>query len=158
MRDTIQIRSLHENDIGFLREALYYAIFVPVGASAPPKTIIQRPELARYIENFGQQTGDYGFIAVDDSLAVGAVWVRFINGYGFVDKMIPELSIAVIPSYRAKGIGSRLLKALYTQLAGKVKQVSLSVNVGNPAYRLYERHGFEVVATDGDSVTMIRDL
>jgi ribosomal protein S18 acetylase RimI-like enzyme len=34
----------------------------------------------------------------------------------------------------------------------------LSVNSQNPALRLYERAGFQVVARDGDRLTMVKSL
>lgn len=158
MLDTIQIRPIHAEDVAFLSDALYYAIFVPPETASPPKTIVQHPDLARYIEGFGTHDGDVGFLAVDGKTPVGAVWARFMRGYGFVDEKTPELSIALAPAYRAKGIGTRMLNALFAQLNEQAQQVSLSVDLANPAYRLYEHLGFEVVATDGGSVTMVRSL
>ncbi|QPC84536.1 GNAT family N-acetyltransferase [Phototrophicus methaneseepsis] len=158
MDDKIQIRPLHAEDRAFLNEALYYAIFVPPEATSPPKTIVQQPDLVRYIEGFGTWDGDLGILAVSDMIPVGAAWARFVRGYGFVDENIPELSISIIPGYRGGGIGTTMLQALFAQLKGKAQQVSLSVNLANPAYYLYKRLGFEVVATDGNSVIMLRNL
>jgi GNAT superfamily N-acetyltransferase len=71
-------------------------------------------------------------------------------GYGFVDESTPELSIAVLPAYRGKGIGSRLLERL---LQG-VDAASLSCDPANPAWRLYVRLGFE---PRPDGRTMLRN-
>ncbi len=80
-------------------------------------------------------------------------------GYGFVDEETPELSIAVVPSRRGKGIGDELLDALLEQArADGFTQVSLSVEPDNPALRLYERHGFEKVGESGGSATMLATL
>lgn len=158
MLDDVQLRPLRAGDAAFLVDALYHAIYVPPGTPSPLKTIVHQPELAVYIDGFGTQRGDEGILAVHETSPVGAAWARFIRGYGFVDETIPELSIALLPGYRGKGSGTRLLEALLDRLKGKAEGVSLSVNRSNPAYRLYERHGFRVVRVDGDSVVMLRDL
>ena len=158
MLDDVQLRPLRADDAAFLIDALYHAIYVPPGTPSPPKTLVQQPELAVYIDSFGTQRGDEGVLAVHATTPVGAAWSRLMQGYGFVDETIPELSIALLPDYRGKGIGTRLLEALLALLKGKAEGVSLSVNRSNPAYRLYKRHGFRVVKVDGDSVVMLCDL
>jgi ribosomal protein S18 acetylase RimI-like enzyme len=158
MHDDIQIRPLHACDAAFLSEALYHAIFVPPDAVAPPKSIIHNPDLARYIEGFGTQPGDEGTLALHGATPVGAAWSRFMRGYGFVDDATPELSISVMPGYRGRGIGTRMLIALFAQLNGQAEQISLSVNRANPAYRLYKRLGFEVITADDDHVVMLREV
>ena len=158
MLEEVQLRPLHAGDAAFLVDALYHAIYVPLGTSAPPKTIVQNPDLAIYIEGFGTQRGDAGIVAVHNMIPVGAAWSRFIRGYGYVDEETPELSISMLPAYRGMGIGTRLLEALLARLKGNVERVSLSVTLSNPAYCLYERHGFKVIAVNGDSAIMLRDL
>lgn len=158
MLDHVRLRPLRADDATFLIDALYHAIYVPLGVPSPPKTIVQNPDLAVYIEDFGTHLGDEGILAVHDTTPIGATWSRFIRGYGFVDEKIPELSISMLPDYRGMGIGTRLLEALLVRLKGNVEGVSLSVKLSNPAYCLYERHGFKVITVDGDSVVMLRDL
>jgi ribosomal protein S18 acetylase RimI-like enzyme len=158
MLDEVQLRPLHTDDAVFLGDMLYHAIYVPPGTPAPPKTIIQSPDLAIYVKGFGTHQGDEGIVAEHDLMSVGAAWSRFIRGYGFVDDKTPELSISVLPDYRGMGIGTRLLEALLTRLKENVERVSLSVNLSNPAHRLYERHGFKVVTVDGDSAIMLREF
>jgi ribosomal protein S18 acetylase RimI-like enzyme len=154
----ITLRPLSESDAVFLREALYLAIFVPPDAPPPPLEIVNLPELAAYITDFGAQAGDVGVLALDGDLAVGAAWARLLYGYGFVDDATPELSIAVLPAYRGQGIGVRMMEALFAALRPSAARVSLSVQAANPALRLYERLGFVVVAQDGESVVMVREL
>jgi ribosomal protein S18 acetylase RimI-like enzyme len=78
------------------------------------------------------------------------------RGYGYVDDDTPELSMAVLPDYRGLGIGRRLLAELLDEAAHRYRAVSLSVATDNPARRLYERHGFVVLAFEGETATMIR--
>jgi ribosomal protein S18 acetylase RimI-like enzyme len=116
----------------------------------------------RYVMNFGRP-GDAAVIAYDDTGNVGAAWYRLFKekepGYGFVDELTPELSIAVVPSRRGKGHGDELLEGLLAQARKEgFRQVSLSVEPDNPALRLYERHGFRKVGESGGSWTMVAQL
>jgi ribosomal protein S18 acetylase RimI-like enzyme len=153
---TIHIRALTVDDAPFLREALYHAIYVPPDAEPPPWTIIDLPELAAYIDGFGTRAGDTGVLALDGERPVGAAWARFMRGYGFVDDATPELSIALLPEYRGSGIGTRLMQSLFAALTPIAPRVSLSVQVKNPAFRLYQRLGFLIAAEDGDTAIMVR--
>ena len=71
---------------------------------------------------------------------------RTSPGYGFVDEETPELTIAIVPSRRGRGLGEQLLSALLDRArADGYGEVSLSVEPDNPAIRLYEHHGFAKV-------------
>lgn len=101
--------------------------------------------------------GDFGFVAEAGSAAVGVVWLQFHPrtdaGYGFVDETTPELSVWVRSPERGRGIGRALLcEALREAGARRLASVSLSVEVENPAKRLYAGEGFADVPgreTDG---------
>jgi len=70
----------------------------------------------------------------------------------YVDRRPGDLrivDIALLPAYRARGIGGRLIAGLQRQAAGEGRIVSIHVEVHNPAARLYERLGFEVAADVG---------
>jgi L-amino acid N-acyltransferase YncA len=79
-------------------------------------------------------------------------------GYGYVDDDTPELSIAVLPQHRGRGIGTQLLTDLLREAQTRYKAVSLSVSADNPAPEMYERAGFEVVTKEAASLTMIKEL
>ena len=70
--------------------------------------------VSRYVVNFGRR-GDAAMIAIEDHKRIGAAWYRLFTrdepGFAFVDEVTPEVSIAVVPSVRGRGIGSRLLEA-----------------------------------------------
>ncbi|MCT7991918.1 GNAT family N-acetyltransferase [Laspinema olomoucense] len=154
------IRPLISKDQPFLWEMLYQALYVPGGQSVPPREVVQLPELARYVRGW-KRVGDCGFLASDAATgqSVGAVWLRLLvgenRGYGYVDDDTPELSIAVVPGYRGQGLGTQLLIHLLASASGQ-SSISLSVSVDNPALRLYERFGFEVVSKSEGSLTMKR--
>ncbi len=65
------IRKIRKSEYPVLDDFLYEAIFIPEGIKPPPKEIIQQPELKLYTENFGEQTGDFCFVAeVENRLLV----------------------------------------------------------------------------------------
>lgn len=109
--------------------------------------------LRRYVESW-PRAGDAGVVALDESSRpFGAAWFRFFPpsepGYGFVDSATPEVSIAVDPGARGRGVGEALLRELLrTARTRGVDAVSLSVEPSNPARRLYERLGFERVGPE----------
>ncbi|MBS4207342.1 GNAT family N-acetyltransferase [Bacillus sp. FJAT-50079] len=79
--------------------------------------------------------------------------------YGYINKNIPVLSMAILPEYRGQGLGTVLLN----EMIDKAKQsdyisLSLSVDPKNPALRLYERDGFVKVGVNGTSWDMVKKL
>jgi len=156
----IVIRPYRHSDIPFLKEMFYQSLFVPKDQPPFDKSVLDKPGLKKYLENWGRPT-DYGFVAIDQEQCIGAIWSRFFTsadpGYGFVKSEYPELGIALISKYRNKGIGSQLIQDLLDHLKqNKVDGVSLSVDARNPAFRLYKRLGFTETKKDGDSMTMVK--
>ncbi len=158
----VEIRPLTARDQTLLWEMLYQSLHVPEGRAPFERSVLNRPEIARYVRDWGRE-GDCGFVAVGEGgRAVGAVWLRLLKGaergFGYVDEETPELGMAVLPEYRGRGVGTSLLSRLIEAAAGVYESVSLSVADGNPAIRLYRRAGFETVGRDGHSSTMKRRL
>jgi GNAT superfamily N-acetyltransferase len=156
----VTFRPAEPCDEPVLRDMLYLAVFVPPGNLPPDYSVVEQPELARYVNGWGR-LGDDGIIAVAaNDQPIGAAWLRRWSeqdrGYGFVDALTPELSMAVRPEARGGGIGTELLRRLLRRADQSHDRVSLSVSVQNPAVRLYERLGFVAVAVDGSSMTMSR--
>jgi GNAT superfamily N-acetyltransferase len=150
------IRRAGPQDVRFLRDMLHHAFYWREGREPddePPY---------RYVLNWGRP-GDAGVIALDEGFPVGAAWYRQFTaddaGYGFVDERTPELAIAVVPSRRGRGIGAELLEALVARAREHGHgALTLAVDAGNPAIRLYERFGFREVRADGPTVVMRADL
>lgn len=152
------IREIKPEEYPFLKDMLYQAIFVPDENIVLPREIIEQAVLKQYIRNFGQDD-DFCLVAEQHEKLLGAIWIRLINGYGFVDSETPELSMAVQKEYRGKGIGKQLLETMIDHLkGGKFKKISLSVDKKNFAYRLYKKNGFIDYAASDKSITMIREL
>jgi ribosomal protein S18 acetylase RimI-like enzyme len=146
----VVVRRAGPQDARFLREMLRHALY---WRERLPGSLA-----SRYVRGWGR-AGDTALIALEGGFAVGAAWYRVFEpdepGYGFVDAATPELAIAVVPSKRGHGIGEQLLAALLERAreAGHTA-LSLSVEPGNPARKLYERHGFEVVEEGAEAWTM----
>ena len=161
--ERLGLRPLGASDHEVLRAMLYEAAFWRPGGQRPPlEQALASPDLAHYVDGWGRD-GDRGLVAAVDGESVAAAWLRRFAasdpGYGFVDEATPELSIGVASAWRGRGIGGALLAGLLDRArAGGTCRVSLSVEVDNPARRLYERAGFEVVEHVEGSVTMVVDL
>lgn len=156
------IRDILPSETGILKTMLYNAIYVPHGREKLPYGIIEEPEIAVYIENFGRE-GDICLVADTGGVIAGATWTRLFTaeakGYGFISPEIPELSMSVLEQYRRQGIGTMLLAGMLKKLASKgFRQVSLSVDLANYAYRMYRKQGCEDYARHDESMTMLRQL
>lgn len=156
------IRPLSPEDEPFLWEMLYQALYVPEGGEPFPRDTVYQPQTRRYVQNWGL-ADDIGVIAIEDRhKPIGAAWVRLLTGenkgYGYVDDLTPELTIAVLPEYRHCGIGTRLLLQLFAIVESHYAVISLSVAAENPAVRLYQRFSFQVVGSCGGSMKMVKKL
>jgi GNAT superfamily N-acetyltransferase len=155
----VKIRQIKKTEYDMLAEFLYHAIFVPPGKEPLPRDVINKPEIAVYINNFGDDKSDCGVVAELDGKIVGAAWTRIIPAYGHIDGETPELAMSVLPEHRNKGIGTKMLKKLFEALAERgYKQASLSVQKENPALRLYERMGYKTVRENDEDFIMVKDL
>jgi ribosomal protein S18 acetylase RimI-like enzyme len=76
-----------------------------------------------------------------------------------VDAETPEISIAVVPASRGRGIGTALLATLVARARHEgFHALSLRVSPENPVVRLYERAGFVRVESRDRHWTMRLDL
>jgi [ribosomal protein S18]-alanine N-acetyltransferase len=162
MKDLV-IRELEPTHSHYLPHAVHLSIHVPDSEGGahdvPDRAILQSPPFLRTFENWGRP-GDLGTVALlsgrdsDDigggNRIIGAAWLRLYTPeaptYGFVSPDVPTLVIAVEPNFRGNGIGTELL----TQLIADTRHtgftaISLSVDPGNPAVRLYQRLGFREI-------------
>ncbi|MDR3294968.1 MAG: GNAT family N-acetyltransferase [Clostridiales Family XIII bacterium] len=152
-------RPISPAEYPLLADFLYHAIFIPPGTEPAPREVIEKPEIAVYIDGFGSQKGDTGVLSVQENKIVGAAWTRIIPAFGRIDDETPELAISVLPEYRGQGTGTELLKALFEKLSEQgYRQTSLSVQKENPALRLYQRMGYKTVRENDEDYIMVRSL
>ena len=150
------IREILEKEYSLLENFLYEAIFVPKGVPAPPRTIIEQPELQIYVTDFGKKKDDIGLVAEVGTKVVGAVWVRIMNDYGHIDDVTPSFAISLYKEYRGWGIGTALMQEMLCILKRRgYQQVSLAVQKENYAVKLYKKVGFEIVDENEEEYIMV---
>ena len=153
------IREMRNEEYCLLDNFLYEAIYIPDGIEAPPKSIIDCPELQEYIIDFGKRKHDKALVAEIQENVVGAIWVRIMNDYGHIDDDTPSLAMSIIKNYRGLGIGTSLLKQLLSveRIAGYSK-ISLSVQKSNYAVKMYKKAGFTVIDENSEEYIMLKRL
>ena len=153
---TYTIRKMTESEYGVLEDFLYEAIFIPDGVPAPPREIVNQPELQVYVSEFGKKDGDIALAAEVDGKIIGSVWVRIMNDYGHIDDETPSFAISLYKEYRNNGIGTALMKAMLNELkqAG-YKQASLAVQKENYAVKMYKNVGFITVDENDEEYIMV---
>lgn len=137
----------------------------PLWVSVHHRHAESMPELAPYVDDertWAERGALYAeLLAKPDTILLLARSATGLVGYGLAHVMaaagtwtadtwqtgerLGEIeSLAVLPSYRGQGIGSRLLDALEAELAAMgVRDLVIGVLPGNTAaIRLYQRRGF----------------
>lgn len=171
----VYLRTALPDDAELLSDMLVEAINWPPDRALTNQQILDDARNAHYVEGWKRMT-DFGVVAVggpapgespaadsEPASPIGAAWLRYLPaddpGYGFVDADIPELTMALYQPWRGQGIARAVLRRLLGDAAQRgIMRISLSVEPGNRARRLYESEGFVVVGTDaGGSFTMLRE-
>lgn len=152
----IEIRKWRDGEQAFLEDFLYEAIFIPEGVEAPPRNIIELPELQVYITDFGKSPDDICFLAEVDGKVAGAVWVRVMEDYGHLEEGVPSFAISLYKDYRNRGIGTALMERMIQELAKRgYEKASLAVQKTNYAVRMYQKVGFEIVGENEEEYLMM---
>jgi RimJ/RimL family protein N-acetyltransferase len=153
------IRPIIKAEVSLLTDFLYEAIFQRENEPRLSRTVLQEPAIWIYIDNFGTKKDDHCLVAEIDGKIVGAIWVRCMKAYGFIDDDTPEIAMSVYAEYRGKGIGTKLLKEMLKFLNEKgYKQVSLSVEKDNYAAKMYNNFGFSVIKEKENDYLMLHRL
>ena len=110
--------------------------------------VASTPELAHYFTDWPADR-EFGIVAetTAETSPIGVAWARFFDahepGYGFVNERTPEMSVWVASENRGNGLGTALIVQVLEQTRVRgYSAISLSVEDGNPARRLYEYFGF----------------
>ena len=153
------IRLLRKNETELLKDFLYEAIFIPKGAEAPARDIIEKPELRVYTDDFGTRKGDNCLVADFGGNVVGAVWTRIMDDYGHVDDETPSFAISLYKEYRGQGIGSQMMVRMLELLKWQgYERASLAVQKANYAVKMYEDVGFKTVDENAEDNIMVCEL
>ena len=150
------IRRLRKDEVELLDDFLYEAIFVPKGTAPPERSIIDKPELRVYIDDFGSRDGDHCLVADFGGKVVGVVWVRIMDDYGHIDDNTPSFAVSVLDNYRRQGIGSQLMVRMLELLKWQgYEQASLAVQKANYAVKMYKDIGFKTVKESDEEYIMV---
>jgi ribosomal protein S18 acetylase RimI-like enzyme len=160
--EPIIYRPIKADETTFLKEMLWEAIFLPAETKQTlTKALLEHPDIRKYYSGWGRK-GDVAFVACQQhtEMLTGCAWGRLFHstgkGYGYISDEIPELSIAVDPAFRNRGIGTKLLQMVIEDYTKKgYPKLSLSVHKDNPSLQLYYRMGFKVHSENDDSLVML---
>lgn len=153
------IRTIRKDEYNLLNDFLYEAIYIPEGVPAPPKSIINQPELQVYVSGFGKKEDDICYVAEMDGNVIGAVWVRVMNDYGHIEDGIPSFAISLYKDYRGYGIGTALMKNMLNELKQRgYEKASLSVQKTNYAVNMYKNVDFEIIDEKEEEYIMVCQL
>ena len=160
----INIRKAKKEDLPFLLKILYYAALWNSNEKNPPfETVSSIPEIKKILSGWGKK-GDTAIIAkLTKKQKIGAAWFRYWSSenhsFGFVDENTPEIGMAVIPEYRRRGVGRKLLEVLIARATEQnTTALSLSVAKNNPAVNLYKENGFKILKDRETDYLMILKL
>lgn len=162
LRGMTSLRHAVADDAPFLREMLAAAADWRKGSAVRSGDEVMRdPHVGHYLAGWPRD-GDFGVIAEDAGVSVGAAWCRFFDseprGYGFVAPDVPELKIGVVTERRRRGIGRLLLAEVVLQAQRRsIDRISLSVEADNPAIDMYTDLGFIEEFRIAHSPTMVID-
>ncbi|MBQ8614066.1 MAG: GNAT family N-acetyltransferase [Ruminiclostridium sp.] len=153
------IRKIREDEYSLLEDFIYEAIFIPEGVELPPRSIINKPDLQVYIEDFETEKDDICFVAEVGNKVVGAVWVRDMQDYGHIADGIPSFAISLYKEYRNYGIGTKLMTTMLEELKRRgYAKTSLAVQKANYAVKMYKKVGFVIYDENDEEYIMVCDL
>ena len=157
------IREVEAADQPILWDLLYEALWDPPTGPRRPKSVLSNPHIAAYVQDWGSNESDLGFLAVTREGAVaGGILSRLLvpplPGGAFHDAATPQLGIAVFPNFQNQGLGTTLLTRYLAVASARFPRVSLGVHPENhAAIRLYRKFGFQQFATGhGGYLNMVK--
>lgn len=142
--DEITLRPRHANEENFWREVFYDAVREHFASLNLPEN-----ELKNLLEfQFQAQTIDYGKnypqasndVIMYKNVPAGRVIISTEHGD------LHLIDIAVLSEFRNRGIGTKILQWLFEKSRQTKLPIRFYVEKINPAFRLYERLGFKIVA------------
>lgn len=143
----VTLRTATDADYDFMRR-LYHAGRAEEMKQFPftdtQKVIFLNEQFAAQFQHYGihYPTVERNIVEVGGEPA-GRLWIDEWKD------QIRLVDIALMPEYRAGGIGTRLVRDVLARGAAAGKPVTIHVESYNPALHLYERLGFEKVDTNG---------
>lgn len=145
-RSSVTFRPSIERDVPFLRD-LYATTRAEELRHVPwtpqqKRAFVEMQFLAQKT-HYEQHYPDCEFLIIElDGRPIGRLYIDRGEDIRITD-------IALLPEFRRRGIGGMLMVEILAEGRSTGKNVSIHVEHDNPARRLYERLGFQHVATNG---------
>lgn len=102
-----------------------------------------------FCDFYGLSQKDLGLYALVDNEIAGAVWSRILK-----DESIPLISVAIIPKFKAKGIGSFMMDQFLQEAGELYNQISIDISSNPESVKFYEKFGFERVENLDNNVML----
>ena len=96
------------------------------------------PQLKKMSDFYGLTRKDLGIYAMFEKKVVGAIWSRELEGN------TPKVSMAVLPEYRKKGIGSQIMEQFLQEAGSVYKEIEVNLFEDSDVREFYTKFGFEV--------------
>lgn len=147
----ITLRPVRSNDRDFLLQV--YAStrdeeLAPVPWTDAEKASFLQQQFDAQSEAYGAYSDAEFLVILVDGAPAGRLYVaRWTDEIRIMD-------IALLPEFRGRGTGTRLLRDLLGEAARTRRRLSIHVEKHNPALRLYQRLGFAPAAERGVYVLM----
>ena len=110
------------------------------------RTLEDVKELEIYHTFYGLTAKDLGLYALVNNEIAGAIWSRRLlvehDSSAFIDENTPVLSIAVLPKFRAQGVGSFMMEQFLQEASVLYDSLSVNALLDSPSQRFYEKFGF----------------
>lgn len=135
-------------DLPFLRELYASTRRAEVGQTGWPAEQIEEflaGQFAAQHQHYQKHYPSAEFLVIlgGDKAPIGRLYLdEWDDEFRIVD-------ISLLPEWRGRGIGSRILAEVITRAVGREKMVSIHVEQFNPAMALYLRLGFEKIHEEG---------
>lgn len=143
MPESVALQSARPEDEPFL-----FAVYASTRAeelsqvawSHEQREAFLRMQFAAQSRHYKEHYAEFSIIVVEGRRA-GRLYVH--RG----EKEIRIVDIALLPEFQRRGIGTKLLKEIFSEAAQSRKIVTIHVEAFNPARRWYERLGFKKLPT-----------
>ena len=105
------------------------------------------PNLNIYYDFYGLTTKDLGLYALVENVITGAIWTRKLDGG------IPILSMAVLPEFRGKGIGTAMMAQFLVEARAVSQEMQVETYENERVEKFYEKFGFTTITKSTMSKT-----
>lgn len=147
MMQQIAFRPINDDDLDFLKRVYFSTreeeMKIVPWTDEEKETFLQQQFHAQHTY-YHQQFGDAKFdLILQDDQPIGRLYVdRREREHRIID-------ISILPEFRGQGIGGSIMQDLLDEASQVNKPVTIHVEQNNPAMRLYERLGFQMIEDQG---------